>query len=132
MHEQNNEKIKGARGALHLLNRVDVSGLEQWETCTTEIARTIESLEENRETKTTEDLDKPHHEGKSAFQRNFAADAKKVYDDFDINPFKEMNLVKISNTSISYDKETRKSLKLLLSNGETQFQIFLNERLIEL
>ena len=132
MHEQNNEKIKGASGALHLLNRADVSGLEQWETCTTEIARTTESLEENIETKTTEDTDKPDHEGKSAFQRNFAADAKKVYDDFDINPFNEMNLVKISNTSISYDKETRKSLKLLLSNGETQLQIFLNERLIEL
>ena len=100
--------------------------------CTSEIARTIESLEENIETKTTDYLDKSHHEGKSAFQRNFAADAKKAYEDFDVNPFKEMNLVKISNTSISYDKETRKSLKLLLSNGEAQFQIFLNERLIEL
>ena len=132
MHEQNNEKIKGASGALHLLNRADVSGLEQWETCTPDIEKTIESFEQNIETKTTEYLDKPHHEGKNAFQRNFAADAKKVYDDFDVNPFNEMNLVKISNTSISYDKETRKSLKLLLSNGEAQFQIFLNERLIEL
>ena len=41
-----------------------------------------------------------------------------------------MNLVNISNTSISYDEEARKSLKLLISNGESQFQTFLNERLI--
>ena len=37
----------------------------------------------------------------------------------------------ISNTSISYDKEIRKSLKLLLSNGEMQFQTFLNEQVID-
>ena len=131
VHEQNNEKIKGASAASHLLNRANVSGLERWDTCTPEIARTIESLEENIKTKTTEDLDKPHHEGKCAFQRNVAADVKKVHDNFDVNSFKEMNRVNISNTSISYDKETRKSLKLLLSNGEAQFQTFLNERLID-
>ena len=108
-----------------------MSELERWETCTPEIARIIESLEENIEAKTTEDFDKPHHEDRTAFQRNFAADVKKVHDGFDVNPFEEMNLVNISNTSISYDEETRKSLKLLLSNGEAQFQTFLNERLID-
>ena len=131
VHEQNNGKIKGASGATHLLNRADVSGLERWETCTPEIARIIESLEENIEVKTTEDLDKPHHEDRSSFQRNFAGDGKKFYDGFDVNPFEEINLMNISNTSISYDKETRKSLKLLLTNGEAQFQTFLNERLID-
>ena len=80
--------------------------------------------------KTTEDLDKPHNEYRSAFQRNFAVDVKKVCDGFDVNPFEEMNPANISNTSISYDEETRKSLKLLLSDGETQFQTFLNKRLI--
>ena len=29
VHEENNEKIKRASGAMHLLNRFDVSGLEQ-------------------------------------------------------------------------------------------------------
>ena len=131
VHEQNNGKIKCASGATHLLNRADVSGLGQRKTCTPEIARIIESLEENIEAKTTEDLDKPHHEDRTAFQRNFAADFKKVYDGFDVNPFEKMNLVNISNTSVSYDEETRKSLKLLLSNGEAQFQTFLNEQLID-
>ena len=37
-----------------------------------------------------------------------------------------MNIVNISNASISL-----KSLKLLLSNGEVQFQTFLHERLID-
>ena len=48
-----NEKIKGANGATHLLNRADVPGLGRWETYTTEIARIIES-EQNTEAKTTE------------------------------------------------------------------------------
>ena len=88
--------------------------------CTPEIA----SLEENIEAKTTEDLDKPHHEDRSAFQLNLPADVKKVYDGFDVNRFEEMNLVNISNTSISYDEETGKSLNLLLSNGRCNFKRF--------
>ena len=40
-----------------------------------------------------------------------------------------MNLVNISNAS--YDEETRKSLKLLISNGKEQFQMFLDERIID-
>ena len=97
-----------------------------------ELARIIESLEKNIEEKTTENLDKPHHKDRSAFQRNFAADAKKVYDSFDVHPFEEMNLVSSSNTSISYDEETTNSLKLLLSDGKAPFQAFLNERLIDI
>ena len=125
------KKIKGVSGATHLLNRADVSRLERWETCTPEIARTIESLEENIEAKTTENLDKLNHEDRSAFQRNFGADVKKVYDDFDVNPFEEMNLLNISNTSIPCDEEIRKSLKLFLSNGEAHFKTFSNEWLID-
>ena len=80
--------------------------------CSLEIARIIESLEKNIESKTTEDLNKPHHEDRSAFQRNFAADVKKVYDGFDVNPFEKMNLVTISNTSVSYDEENSKVIKV--------------------
>ena len=116
---------------MHLLNRPEVLELEQWETCIPEIARIIESLEGNIETKTTEDLDKPYYEDRSVFQCNFPADVKKVYDGFDVNLFREMNLVNISSASIFYDEEARKSLKLLFSNGEAQFQTFLNERLID-
>ena len=76
--------------------------------CTPEIARIIESLEENRDAKLTEDLDKTHHEDRSAFQRNFMAEVEKVYDGFDVNPFEEMYLENINNTSISYDEEIRK------------------------
>ena len=53
VHEQNSGKIKGASGATHLLNRADVSRLERWETCTPEIARIIESLEENSDLRST-------------------------------------------------------------------------------
>ena len=100
--------MKGTSGAVHLLNKAEVSGLERQEMCTPEIARIIESLEENRDAKLTEDLDKTHHEDRSAFQRNFMAEVKKVYDGFDVNPFEEMYLENINNTSISYDEEIRK------------------------
>ena len=124
VHEQDNEKLKGASGAMYLLNRADVQ--ELWETCTPEIARIIKTLEEYIEAKTTEDLDQLDHEDRNSFQRNFVGDVKKVYDGFGVNPFEEINLVNISNTSISYDEETRSSLKLLFSNAEAQFQTFLN------
>ena len=107
VHQQNNEKIKSASGATHLLNIADE---RRWERCTPEIARIIESLEENIEAKTTE--------------INFAPHVKKVYDGFDVNPFEEINLVNISNTSISHDEETRKSLKLPPNNGKAKFQTF--------
>ena len=42
-----------------------------------------------------------------------------------------MNVMNISNTSISYNEETRKSSKLLLSNGNAQFQTVLNKRLVD-
>ena len=67
VHQQHNEKIKDASGATQLLNSVGVSGLERWEIFTPEIDRIIESLEDNTEAKTTEDLNKPHHEDRSGF-----------------------------------------------------------------
>ena len=52
-----------------------------------EIARIIESLEENIDEQTPEDLDKAHHKDRSLFQCNFSGDVKKVYDGFNVNPF---------------------------------------------
>ena len=57
VYKQNNEKVKDVSGAMHLWNRADVSGLEWWERCTSDVVGIIESLEENIEAKTTEDLD---------------------------------------------------------------------------
>ena len=37
LHEQNNEKINGAGGALHLVNREDGNGLIKWELCGPEL-----------------------------------------------------------------------------------------------
>ena len=56
----------------------------------------FESLKKNTEAKTT-DLDKLHYEDKSTLQRNFAAEVRKVYHGFEVNPFEEINLVNISN-----------------------------------
>ena len=108
-----------------------MSGLERWETCTPEIARIIESLEINIEGKATEDQNLPHHEDREAFQRNFATDVKKICNGMEINSFEENNYVNISNTSVFYNEEIKKWLKLILSEREAQFQMFLKERLID-
>ena len=73
----------------------------------------------------------PHHEDKEAFQRNFATDVKKICNGMEINPFEESNFVNISNTSVFYDEEIKTSLKVILREGEAQFQMFLKERLID-
>ena len=108
-----------------------MSGLERWETCTPEIARIIESLEINIEGKATEDQNLPHHEDREAFQRNFATDVKKICNGMEINSFEENNYVNISNTSVFYNEKIKKWLKLILSEREAQFQMFLKERLID-
>ena len=130
MHEQNNERIKRISGATHLLNRADMSGIERWETCSPEIARIIEILEQSIDLNSIHELEKPHHEDRTTFQYNFSSDVKKVVNGFDLNPFEENNLVNISNTFISYGAEIQNSLQSLLRNGKMQFQEFLNERLI--
>ena len=108
-----------------------MSGLERWETCTPELARIIESLEINIDGKVTEDQNLPHHEDREAFQRNFATDVKKICNGMEINPFEENNFVNISNTSVFYDEEIKKIFKTHPQEGEAQFQMFLQERLID-
>ena len=74
MHKQNNEKIKGVSGATHLLNRADMSGIERWETCSPEIARIIEILEQNIDLNSIHESEKPLHEDRTTFQYNFSSD----------------------------------------------------------
>ena len=45
----------------------------------------------------SENYRKPYYEGRSAFQRNFAEEVRKVYHGFEVNSFEEINLVNISN-----------------------------------
>ena len=88
------KKKKGSSGATHLLNRADISGLERWETCTIEIARIVESLEENIEAKTIDDL--INHIMKTGVRFNVTLQ-QKSRNCFNINIFEEINLLNISN-----------------------------------
>ena len=67
VHEQINEKIKDVSGATHLLNRADMSGIERWETCSPELARIIEILEQSIDLNSVHELEKPHHEDRTTF-----------------------------------------------------------------
>ena len=132
MHNQSNKKIKGTSGATHLLNRADLWGLERWEKCTREFDRNTESSEENIEAKTTEDLDKLQHEEGIAFQRNFVADVKKVFDGFGVNPLEKMNIVIISNTPIYLmTKKQESHYSCFLVMERPNFKRFLHERAID-
>ena len=80
--------------------------------------RIIEILEQSIDLNSINELEKPHHEDRTTFQYDFSSNVKNVVNGFDLNPFKENNLVNISNTSV------------WSRSGEMQFQEFLNERLI--
>ena len=46
VHEQNNEKIKGLGGGIHLLNRLDSTGIKKERTSGPELVRLLSELEE--------------------------------------------------------------------------------------
>ena len=62
LHDQNNEKIKGVGGAVHLVNRTNESGLIKWELCGPEIVRLVEHFENCTDAEEKFDNAKKHHE----------------------------------------------------------------------
>ena len=88
VHELNNEKIKGVSGAKHVLNRIDISGMERWETCSPEIARIIENFEDS--TISNSDTEEKHGDT-LAFQSRFASDVKNLLDGMKVDPFEQKN-----------------------------------------
>ena len=130
VHEQNNEKMKGLGGATQLLNRPDLSGLEEWGTSVPKLVRLLSEFEEgiNRPSKSQTVL--PHHEDTLAFQQQFTSDVRRVSKNFSCNPFEQEGLVKASNVNITYPECVHEALKTLLMKGESQFNEFWNSRLI--
>ena len=111
VHEQNNKKILGASGSIHLINR-NTSLMERWETSSLEIPRIVKNFERH----TRYDFntnEKPLHEDIVAFQNKFYSDVKEVIEGMDVNPVLQNNLVKISNISQVYDHPVHLTLYIL-------------------
>ena len=67
-HEQNNDLIKGCRGANYLLNKVNDSALIRWETCSLEIARATLEFEDCLDQKEIlAESSTKHHEDSQTF-----------------------------------------------------------------
>ena len=79
-----------------------------------------------------EDLNatRKHHKDTLSFQKRFVEDAAKLHSNFTFNPFELGKLTRIDDTSVRFDPRIIADTKLLESNGEQQFNIFWNDRLI--
>ena len=71
------------------------------------------------------------HEDTPAFQKHFSCDVVNVVKNMTLNPFEENTLVRIDNTTISFDGKVVIHLKQLLGKGQEQAQLFWDERLVK-
>ena len=71
-----------------------------------------------------------HHEDTLSFQKRFFEDTAKLYSNFTCNPFELGELTRTDDTSVRFDPRIIADTKLLESNGEQQFNMFWNDRLV--
>jgi hypothetical protein len=130
LHEQNNEKIKGAGGAVHLVNREDESGLLKWELCGPELVRMVGEFEQFTPTGDTSSEPKKHHEDNLSYQKKFFNDVQNVFDGMVVNPLKQGKLTAVNNTQIVFDPLVYQDVSTLEAIGQKQFETFWKERLV--
>ena len=135
VHEQNSAYVKGVAGATHLVNSTDEAGLIRRELWSNELAMMIQEFENELYDEDDDDEEdfnatRKHHEDTLSFQKRFFEDAAKLYSNFTCNPFELGELTRIDDTSARFDPRIIADTKLLESNGEQQFNMFWNNRLI--
>ena len=135
VHKQNNANIKGVAGATHLVNRTDEAGLIRLELCSNELAMMIQEFENELYDGDDDDEEhfnatRKHHKDTLSFQKCFFEDAAKLCSNFTYSPFELSEITRIDDTSVRFDPRIIADTKLLESNGEQQFNMFWNDRLI--
>ena len=128
LHEQNNEVIKSVRGATYVLNREDQVGFERWGLCISELGCIVSEYHISSKTNISMNT---KHEDTPAFQKHFSCDVVNVVKNMTLNPFEENTLVRIDNTTISFDDKVIIHSKKLLGKCQVQAQLFLDERLVK-
>lgn len=131
LHEQNNEQIKGAGGAVYLVNREDESGLLKWELCGPELARIVEEFEQSIGAEDASSKPQNHHEDNLSYQKRFYNDVQNVIDGMIVNPFKLDKLTTINNTQKVFDPLVYQGISMIADVGEKQFLSFWEDRMIK-
>ena len=132
MHEQNNKIIKGQGGALGFLNLEDESALIRWETCGPEVGRILcqfedEIKDDNASFHTTSTK---LHEENELFCFNFRKDVQTVSSAIPCNPFQLDSLYTINDIAYTFPDSVVETIKVVLSEGETQVKSFTSGCLI--
>ena len=128
VHEQNNKMIKGVGGATSLLNTQDESVLIRWETSGLEVARIISEFEDSLYNQGASSSAAKHEDNKNVRQK-FSRDVESVYQAIPCNPF-EMASLSTINKSAPFPQSVSDQLKQVLSTGERQVKVFIQDRLL--
>ena len=128
--DQNNEKIKGVGGAVHLVNREDESGLIKWELCGPELVMIVDEFEQSIQTRDASNEPIKHHEDSLSYQNHFYNDVQNVIDGMVANPFKLDKLTTINNIQKVFEALVYEGISSLAHVGEKQFLRFWEERLL--
>ena len=125
VHEQNNKIIKGVGGATSLLNTQDESALIRWETCGPEVARIVLEFQDSLYKQDASSSAAKNHEDYEKFNR----DVESVYQAIPCNPF-EMASLSTINKSAPFPQSVSDQLKQVLSTGERQVKVFIQDRFL--
>ena len=132
VHEKNNKVIKGQGGTSGFLNFEDESALIRLETCGPEEGKMLCQLEEKMKdddgsfhTTSTE-----HHEDNEHFRLNFREDLQTVFNAIPCKPFHLDSFCTISDIAYTFPKSVVETIKIVLSEGETQVKSSISDRLI--
>ena len=125
VHEQSNKIITGVGGATSLLNTQDESALIRWETCGPEVARIVLEFQDSLYKQDASSSAAKNHEDYEKFNR----DVESVYQAIPCNPFEMASLSTINN-SAPFPQSVSDQLKQVLSTGERQVKVFIQDRLL--
>ena len=128
VNEQNNKIIKGVGGATSLLNTQDESALIRWETCRLEVARIVSEFEDSLYNQDAFS-NAAKHEDEEKFRQKFNRDVESVYQAIPCNPFEMASLSTINN-SAPFLQLMSDQLKQVLSTGERQVNVFIQDSLL--
>ena len=108
---------------------LDESALIRWETCGPEVARTVSDFEDSLYDQDASSSAAKHHEDNEKFRQKFNRDVESVYQAIPCNPVEMASLSTINN-SAPFPQSVSDQLKQVLSTGERQVKVFIQDRLL--
>ena len=124
VQEQSNKIVKGFGGIASLLKTQDESALIR-----SEVARTASEFKDSLYNQDASSSSTKHHEDNEKFRQKFDRDVESVYQAIPCNPFEMASLSTINN-SAPFPQSVSDQLKQVLSTGERQVKVFIQDRLL--